>query len=750
MNDLYNIFGEFVSNKSIEKFTEVDEETQELVDVSDKIADISAKMKTGEIREDEIKKEILNLKKLASEGKLSKADKISFKKLIKNNVRLTDGINLVGNLELGGIIKARGFHLADGTKINSVVQHKEKLAVPLDKDGNIHIKPKAGKTMKINKTDVKELNIPKSGRITFGAGEDSDPYNLKKVGNKDANHLRLTLNDNANESLQIWGNSCKTDKCDPDGGKVYHVFDSDGNAVHYGNLTIQNPKNKNNPSGHRTHFNYKKDGRNYIRGKTELKGDTKVYGKLCVYEPGKKTPTCLDSNLLGSSKTMNVQGNANVKGDIVFNGGNNWIMHTPDDKRHTLYIAPSKTKGKGDWNWAKQTRFLSNGEVILNNGKHGTYNRTGWPTHFNNRGLGLNYIRGQTELRGEVNFVDNAKGVNITNAKNGNNPSGGGTHFNYKGKGLNYLRGKTEIRGETNFVDKGKGINIHNSKNGNNPIGWGTHFNYQGKGLNYIRGKTEIRAPQVNVISNSGIRVHGHGKVSTFGSLNSGWCHLTTNAPQFYMNKSLQVNGAISSYSNKPLNANRGVNAPHYSRIGGDWLRINPEGNSVGRVAAYGGFSINDVRRGKGGLGVGYWGYPGRGNIRATGNIQANNGMRVTGGRTWIQDAEKKGRLRVGAAWGIPGLYSEDNQDIVVGCNGNRQVHLGRPNLVRIDKHGNIHLPRGRNIYIGGKKVVKNGDQITLRSQRNGTRLQHSNWHQTARFINRNRGQWERLIVETF
>ena len=187
----------------------------------------------------------------------------------------------------------------------------------------------------------------------------------------------------------------------------------------------------------------------------------------------------------------------------------------------------------------------------------------------------------------------------------------------------------------------------------------------------------------------------------------------------------------------------------------GHLVLINPvitsnEGNSVGRVAAYGGFSINGVRKGKGGLGVGYWGHPGKGNIRATGNIQANNGIKVTGGRTHFQDAERKGRLRVGAAWGIPGLYSEDNQDIVIGCRSNRQVHLGRPNLVRIDQRGNLHLPRGANIYVGGRKVVKNGDPITLRSGRNGYRMQHSNWNSAARFSNRNRGGWERMYVETF
>jgi hypothetical protein len=65
------------------------------------------------------------------------------------------------------------------------------------------------------------------------------------------------------------------------------------------------------------------------------------------------------------------------------------------------------------------------------------------------------------------------------------------------------------------------------------------------------------------------------------------------------------------------------VNTPVLSRIGGDWLRINQQGNSAGKVAAYGGFSINDTRSRSGGLSVGSWAPPGRGNITATGQIKA-------------------------------------------------------------------------------------------------------------------------------
>ena len=45
-------------------------------------------------------------------------------------------------------------------------------------------------------------------------------------------------------------------------------------------------------------------------------------------------------------KSMQVNGNHNIRGDLVFNGGNNWVIHTPDDNRSILYLVQSKTYGK--------------------------------------------------------------------------------------------------------------------------------------------------------------------------------------------------------------------------------------------------------------------------------------------------------------------------------------------------------------------------------------------------------------------
>ena len=280
MSNFYNIFGDYVTNEDkVEHFAneKKEEKKETFVKSTDRIQELSSLLKSGEIKEEEIKNEIAELKKLDKEGKLSETDKKLFNDVVKTSIRLSDGLNLIGNLELGGMIKAKGFYLMDGTKVKEIVKEKDKLAVPVDSQGNINLKAPKGKKMTIDKTDVKHLNVPKDGRISFGEGQDNDPYHLRKIGNADSNHLRLTLNDNNNESLQIWGDSCKGDKCAPDGGNFKHGLYTNGNAKH--------------------------------------------------------------------------------TGDIIMNGGNNWIIHTPDITDTLTYIAPSKTKGKEDWNWSKQTNL---------------------------------------------------------------------------------------------------------------------------------------------------------------------------------------------------------------------------------------------------------------------------------------------------------------------------------------------------------------------------------------------------------
>jgi hypothetical protein len=59
-----------------------------------------------------------------------------------------------------------------------------------------------------------------------------------------------------------------------------------------------------------------------------------------------------------------------VGGDVAFNGGNNWVLHTPDDNRRTMYVAPSKGYNNQDWNWGAATELRADGSIAVKNAIH--------------------------------------------------------------------------------------------------------------------------------------------------------------------------------------------------------------------------------------------------------------------------------------------------------------------------------------------------------------------------------------------
>ncbi len=70
--------------------------------------------------------------------------------------------------------------------------------------------------------------------------------------------------------------------------------------------------------------------------------------------------------------------------------------------------------------------------------------------------------------------------------------------------------------------------------------------------------------------------------------------------------------------------------------------------------------------------------------------LTSDSGANITGRRTYIKDSENKGRVRVGAAWGIPGIYSEDTEDLVLGVADTKSVHLGTSGSFASFKNGEL------------------------------------------------------------
>ena len=110
--------------------------------------------------------------------------------------------------------------------------------------------------------------------------------------------------------------------------------------------------------------------------------------------------------------------------------------------------------------------------------------------------------------------------------------------------------------------------------------------------------------------------------------------------------------------------------------------------------------------------------------ITAKGLVTATNGSRFTGDRHWFQDAENKGRLRVGAAWNIPGIYAEDGQHLVLGASSGN-THIGNPNEntqhLRINGDLSVkgHVYRDNPIYrkhdiAGYYSILEKGYKIPL------------------------------------
>jgi hypothetical protein len=73
---------------------------------------------------------------------------------------------------------------------------------------------------------------------------------------------------------------------------------------------------------------------------------------------GTKSPFYLDDS-----------GNFSMYGDLTFDGSNKWILHTPNDGRTTMYVAPLKNN---NWDWNNATEFNNNGVVnVITNGPVG-------------------------------------------------------------------------------------------------------------------------------------------------------------------------------------------------------------------------------------------------------------------------------------------------------------------------------------------------------------------------------------------
>lgn len=105
-------------------------------------------------------------------------------------------------------------------------------------DGNTYIRPgKTNGSVNVGDWNTSQLNIGNNGSQTrirgrIQLGEDqSDPYHLEKIISGGRSSLRLTINDDADEALEVWGNSCAVGNCGGPGARQ-HILQAEGTARH--------------------------------------------------------------------------------------------------------------------------------------------------------------------------------------------------------------------------------------------------------------------------------------------------------------------------------------------------------------------------------------------------------------------------------------------------------------------------------------------------------------------------------------
>lgn len=94
---------------------------------------------------------------------------------------------------------------------------------------------------------------------------------------------------------------------------------------------------------------------------TKLRLSTTSHPNYLLFDPQTSSNVITgNTNMVGA---VSVDHGASVKGDIMFNGGNNWVLHTPDNNSRVMHVAPSKGYNNTVWDWNNQTTFFSDGSV---------------------------------------------------------------------------------------------------------------------------------------------------------------------------------------------------------------------------------------------------------------------------------------------------------------------------------------------------------------------------------------------------
>lgn len=93
--------------------------------------------------------------------------------------------------------------------------------------------------------------------------------------------------------------------------------------------------------------------------------DAYASGTIACGPDGKQVKSFINSNGAGYFSS-----DITTDGNLILGGNNKWLLHTPEDSRKSLFIAPWSNNidgsGNAGWHWAKMFVIDSNGNATIN------------------------------------------------------------------------------------------------------------------------------------------------------------------------------------------------------------------------------------------------------------------------------------------------------------------------------------------------------------------------------------------------
>jgi hypothetical protein len=329
----------------------------------------------------------------------------------------------------------------------------------------------------------------------------------------------------------------------------------------------------------------------------------------------------------------------------------------------------------------------------------------------------------------------------------------GTTQFNIADNNVNIIDGATTFKGSSVFEPQQ--LEIKNPKTDNNKEGSSTYFNYQKSGKNLISGKTvfsdtlsandvntkvlgadtikvkdfqsekSIKTPQLDTdkvntgsLTTKSAKINGddllldlNGKEKTILGFNRNDTELASVGYLDSANNDFFVKGRtndgkirLSVGSNGTKNNNLVISNDGNVGISKDDPKYKLDVEGAVKANKF----INDK-----GEEIGKPNYDTK--------LSLSDGLTVKGGRSFFSDKDNKGKLRVGAYDGKPGIFSEDKEDLVLGVESSNSVSIGG-----IGNYFNIS---------GSGDITANGDFL-LKNKKGGAKIEGGNENHAIYFNN--------------